>query len=707
MGEKYYKIDFHVHTPSSYCYEGDDDDSTYINIIQRAIDNEIDIIAITDHNTISGYEKIITIKEDLKKRIEILSEYSESDSKIKEDIKNINQKIKLFDGITILPGVEITLNPGIHMIVISNSNETSDLSKLLDYAGYAASGRGYDSEITPSVDVQKFLEHSLLQSKIVIAPHVDSDNGIYNDLPKGYYRAAIFQSEIITAITCNNPKTLKKIQHLTSNEPAYKRISPLAYINSSDSHKIDSIGNKVSYLKLSKRTFDEIKKAFLNPAENISDIKDPSLSNIINRIIDSEKTLVIEQLEKDSNELFAQNICACINNSFRYIIIGVDLKTKDLIGVKINSEELKEMFFEAMNLIRSQAVYFQNSFRTEELGNGRYVGIISLITDTSSLWYMNNTNDVFIYDKELKKANIREIESLVKNNILEELSYYENKSNVQIENVIGSLKTLKSPIEKYKLIQKITLKNKMLLSVLSIKAIQKSNNPNFWNSYNDQNGEATGNIYYAYSYPVRLENCVLRYSCPRIDEPIESFESKIEEISTPSIIITKQGGTICVNQENWLFESVEDVSWILTVREKYEKKYSILSLLAWFKSSVFIWYLLIKFGDTNIIHGDKLDLLPIPDLKIMEPGNIIEKSVENIFQLEESFLKELNTLLDKKCDLDTFNKEAGSLCENHNNEINRIATEIDSLFIDSLGLNKDEVQTISSDLSSSKIHNIL
>lgn len=66
-GAKKIKVDLHIHTPASkdFVYKPLSIEDAYINILDNAIENNIEIIAITDHNTFKGYRKIKEILSDL------------------------------------------------------------------------------------------------------------------------------------------------------------------------------------------------------------------------------------------------------------------------------------------------------------------------------------------------------------------------------------------------------------------------------------------------------------------------------------------------------------------------------------------------------------------------------------------------------------------------------------------------------------------
>lgn len=59
------KADFHIHTPSSKDYKGQNNEEEYLGILRQAIVRDLKIIAITDHNSVEGYRHLIEIKESL------------------------------------------------------------------------------------------------------------------------------------------------------------------------------------------------------------------------------------------------------------------------------------------------------------------------------------------------------------------------------------------------------------------------------------------------------------------------------------------------------------------------------------------------------------------------------------------------------------------------------------------------------------------
>lgn len=49
---QWYKVDLHLHTMASHDYE--QPEASYLEWMRQAAEQELDIVAITDHNTVSG-----------------------------------------------------------------------------------------------------------------------------------------------------------------------------------------------------------------------------------------------------------------------------------------------------------------------------------------------------------------------------------------------------------------------------------------------------------------------------------------------------------------------------------------------------------------------------------------------------------------------------------------------------------------------------
>lgn len=208
----YRKIDLHIHTPASKCYE--DKSVTPENIVEKAVEEELEAIAITDHNTAEWIDKV------------------------KEASK---------DKLIVFPGVEISATGGksgtIHVIgVFEQSKTTKDVENLLGALGIKADEYGKEeafTKLSPSEVIDKIDEHG----GFPILAHANSSHGVMNDMV-GNPRIEIIQNPRLIAVEATDTEDENKeesgkrvIDFLNGKDPCYKR--KLAVYQASDSHSLD------------------------------------------------------------------------------------------------------------------------------------------------------------------------------------------------------------------------------------------------------------------------------------------------------------------------------------------------------------------------------------------------------------------------------------------------------------------------------------
>ncbi len=706
MKKEFYKMDLHIHTPASKCYSGARNDEEYFEILRSARNKKLDIIAITDHNTIAGYERLVFLKNELKKRIDVLSEFKDSTSKINEAIKECKDKLELFSELLIIPGVEITLNPGVHMIVLSDDDQVASLSDLLDCVGYTAEKQGSDSSTEIDIDIKNFLSNPRLKEFVVIAPHIDSDKGIYNML-SGLFRAEIMRSPVIDAFSCSSITQRDKIENLFSCDPNYKRDYIPAFVSCSDAHNTNDIGKKYSYIKLNKKTLNDILGAFQCPEENISDTCDQRLEKDLYRLIEEEEPVLISDSSCVNSKELSCYICATLNKGTDYIIIGVtpDHKT---IGIKAEASSLEKVVDEAIELISSQYLQLRYYTRIEKLGNGNIVGIIFLHSSVNCLWYIRESSCVYVFDDHIPKpANIQQIESLVHENTLCELGKFEDKNTKTILNIETQLTSITNTIEKHELIQEIMLMGIPLLSMYDLRVCTSTVLPQDISEMGMQYyGQADGNVYYVLKNPLCLSNAVLRYSCPTVsisDEVLSKINT--EQLETESIIISQQGGTHIATSKKRIFGNGTDY---LIIYPKSTTDISIFSVLAWLKSSLFAWYVYKKYDTTNIYLPEVLKEIVLPYELLVDISDESKVIVQDVLAIERSFLKK--TTQEDLCGKCVVCEEEMCLLhelENkHNNLVAKKTRLLDQLIFENLGIDDEMQDFIRGDLEAADIFTI-
>ncbi len=153
----YKKIDLHIHTPASNCYIKTEESNTleqeYKLLIERMIESDVEVFAITDHNNINGYENIINL-------ININSDYKE------------RLKSKL-----ILPGIEIDCYGNHFLAIFSNEITIDKIKNFIVNCGLENIDIPQSADrVTPLLLCEQV--HEL--NGIIIIAHADSTKGFLN-----------------------------------------------------------------------------------------------------------------------------------------------------------------------------------------------------------------------------------------------------------------------------------------------------------------------------------------------------------------------------------------------------------------------------------------------------------------------------------------------------------------------------------------------
>lgn len=715
----YYKIDLHIHTPSSRCYKADGDlDDVYYKIIETACDNNLEVIAITDHNTVGGYEKIVQIRDRFKTDYEVLMKYGINTNEMM-DLKN---KIDNFERLLILPGVELTINPGIHIILICDPENLHVLKQILKNCGYLATSAGKDSTEGVKLDVKKLLEEPLLDECIVMAPHVDSDKGIYNDL-KGEYRASIFKNEKLMCITCNSPIQEQKILKLCSNEPAYKRHTLLAFLNASDAHSLTEIGNKYSLVKLDSVDFKGLVFALKNPDITV---KSPKIKAEIEEIIERGYYSIFERYNDDLIIEISKCICAQLNTvGVGKIILGVS-ETPCVIcyGIDLSNSEVEGIMDRARENLITSIKFLKMSIRSEMLGNGRNIFIITLISNPMHLW--NVKDEVYVYEnKNIKKASVLEIEKIVRQKLIMSLKSIDRSKNNSINEVVRILNTIKNPISQFEILSKISHNSLRMFELVIVEPMKEVTQGEIMEEYflkNPKQGAPYGNVYYILKgtlpeYP-HYDDAYLRCSCPCTNSNKILVSSEMEEYKGAKIILAESGSTFILDGESWFLNHIASNFLLLTQKESLNNEISLYGLLGWLKSSPFIWYIKTKYNNTSFYPPWIFNSIPVPDIKELEPDGLIEQKVKDIIILERNFLKKYGAYFDNEsyscltclrseknfceegCEIDEY-------IDQHNSRVIEIAQEIDNILFESLGISPREIKVMSDNMTDYGLFNYI
>lgn len=241
-GSRWWKVDFHAHTPCSVCYAKDHPEKEALkkrpphDWLLDYMKAGIDCVAITDHNSGNAIDDFKNAYEDLSER-----------------------KPAGFRELAIFPGVEITTQNDIHLLGIFPEIKTSeDINSIVDRCRYNGIKGASNSctEMTTSNVVQEIVE----AGGIAIPAHVDSRKGLFKEV-SGAPLEEILDCKQIMAMESEEPWLC-----ITPEEYKHRKLD-WAIVAGSDQHHPDGEygkkfpGSHFTWVKMETPCFEELYQA--------------------------------------------------------------------------------------------------------------------------------------------------------------------------------------------------------------------------------------------------------------------------------------------------------------------------------------------------------------------------------------------------------------------------------------------------------------
>ncbi len=246
-GARWWKFDFHAHTPASRDY-GKGPDETALRAITPCdwllayMRAGIDCVAITDHNTGAWIDK-------LRGALEELRTASHPD----------------FREIHLFPGVEISVNGGVHVLAILDSERSSsDIDALLGAVEY--DGTKGDCDGVTKKSLVEVVEKIATAGGVAIPAHADVERGLFR-LEGETLRQAL-QSPFIHAMELRAPDY--ELPRLCREENC-----PWTVVIGSDAHQLTrgqgarSPGSGYTWVKMSAPNLEGLRLALLDGALSV------------------------------------------------------------------------------------------------------------------------------------------------------------------------------------------------------------------------------------------------------------------------------------------------------------------------------------------------------------------------------------------------------------------------------------------------------
>ncbi|NQU02863.1 MAG: AAA family ATPase [Syntrophaceae bacterium] len=235
-GSRWWKFDFHAHTPASDDYGHGPNQRqlkqrTHREWLLDFMREGIDCVVISDHNSGSWIDAL---------RGELAKLESE--------------QISDFRPLSLFPGVEIGVNGGVHLLAIFDLNcSTADVDKFLGAAGYK--GKNGDKDGCTSKSLVDVAREIVSYGGIAIPAHADKSNGCF----------------IYTGPTLNQILAYSDIYAMELMYPAFSK--PQQYIDKkvswteiigSDSHHPHTVGRNFTWVKMGHPNLDGLRLALLD-----------------------------------------------------------------------------------------------------------------------------------------------------------------------------------------------------------------------------------------------------------------------------------------------------------------------------------------------------------------------------------------------------------------------------------------------------------
>lgn len=234
---KKFIADLHIHTCLSSCAELD---MTPLRIINEAIKKEIDIIAITDHNSAENVEPAINIAS--------------------------KKGIKLF------PAMEVTSSEEAHIIALFGTiDKTIEFQEII-YKNLQKGSNdlkrfGYQVVVNEKDEVLRFNDRLLFIATMLRAKEIVELIHYFD----GLAIASHIDKEVFSILSQLGfiPQDIKfdalEISYNTERRKAevlFKEYNSFTWITSSDAHHLKDIGRRPTVFYLEDPSFDEIRMAF-------------------------------------------------------------------------------------------------------------------------------------------------------------------------------------------------------------------------------------------------------------------------------------------------------------------------------------------------------------------------------------------------------------------------------------------------------------
>ncbi|MFC1994706.1 PHP domain-containing protein [Chloroflexota bacterium] len=246
--DEFKKVDLHIHTPGSSCYRDHMTSEAGLRtspeeIVEAALAAELEMIAITDHNSVEGIDSI--------------------------------REVAGPNGPCVFPGLELSAQGGHVLVLFDHDTPVEELRALLRFIGFTKEqhGKGF---LQTDVWIDEVFCLAEQSGGLAIAAHIDRRQGGFaaSEHPLAT-RKRIHNCDCLTALEITMPRD--RFRWSQGRTPHYPK--RFACIQGSDAHAPEEIGRRCIYLKMPQLSLHGLRLAFAQFEQRVRFPEDLSTTN--------------------------------------------------------------------------------------------------------------------------------------------------------------------------------------------------------------------------------------------------------------------------------------------------------------------------------------------------------------------------------------------------------------------------------------------
>ena len=688
---KDYKLDLHVHTPASIDYKGGSGQKAFKELLEAYHEQDVDLIAITDHNTIQGYLDYCKYREQANQVYQLMLGRDESS----EIISQLAGEVQCYSKVAVLPGVEISVYPGIHLILVFEPAVVGAVTAFLrdDLGLGEAVTTGDPAKVSQlsAVAVIEKAEELFSDQFFCILPHVESSKGGWKDLV-GQPRADLFKHNSVLAVQFLNPDTRIHIKKALGNSD-YKRIRPFKFIQASDYHGAPSVKPAQQFSIVASEVpldWRQLRNALIGDDEFRSSCE--HVEERLQKYLKGRPQLQIEfqnnmSLNEERRNDLMQSLSALLNTPHCTLRINLfnAVETKEK-----GSDAIVELIKDLTKSLDSADPFAFNIAQFHDSDTRQRFCIEVPTSSRIRLW----SNIAWIAGENgvARPAKAWEIERQVSQSFYNRYGKEKQRSLVRAS---GELLMISNSFPAFSIASRIDrLLSKERLPGFSASFEVSESRSGKRESGVFSNGFVKGDHYAVGEHGLlkggRLakQNDYYRFTTPLFRQN-ESHADGVFRLKEPSVLLTTNGAATFSDEILPVYCSAPVFVITSNSEDDFMKKDQLLGLVAFLKSSFLLWY------SSTIHQTDDIFDLVISNKRMPMPVDVnwlssLSKYSRNIILSEKGFLSANDDLMEHKKDKQVLTKNI----EEHNGSVLDNIHLIDKEVFRYLEFDKNEVNEV-------------